>query len=451
MEKKTMGAFLAALRKANGYTQQEVADKLSVSNKTVSKWERDEGCPEIMILPAIAELYEVSVDELLRGERITKEEIPKVQKTEERAKYVLEKTVLKFKNLSLAALSMGAFAAALAYTVEFFVHYTLIWAGLLFVMLMAAASLVVEIIAFNNFNANLRIGGGCTDSATLIPAKKKAADYIFAAVFMACIAVTGAATLIIVDITTVLSLPLGVLIGICAGFFARNAAVKNLNNGQEQIETYTEEFLAYRRRHIRVTAFLMAASLIICIAVPFVLSAVSCIKTEKQHFLEDVGFGLYYETTEDAINDYYKLKNLIINGEPLYRVMIEDGLTVDIEEITSKYSKTPDGYRYNGDYVIIEPGKDYETYRTVTFESQEEYDEFRYRHVWDARGLFELMEKDITFDDPTFTVSYRRIRNFGNQVIDIMPVFVLIGSGAALLEAGASLLIYLRKRKQTLA
>ena len=74
MEKKTMGAFLAALRKANGYTQQEVADKLNVSNKTVSKWERDEGCPEIMMLPLIAELYSVTVDEILRGERINREE-----------------------------------------------------------------------------------------------------------------------------------------------------------------------------------------------------------------------------------------------------------------------------------------------------------------------------------------------------------------------------------------
>ena len=59
MEKKTIGTFLSALRKANGMTQQEVADKLNISNKTVSKWERDEGCPEIMMLPAIAELYSV--------------------------------------------------------------------------------------------------------------------------------------------------------------------------------------------------------------------------------------------------------------------------------------------------------------------------------------------------------------------------------------------------------
>ena len=73
MEKKTMGSFMAALRKANGLTQQQVADKLNVSNKTISKWECDEGYPEITMLPAIAEIYSVTVDELLRGEKITKE------------------------------------------------------------------------------------------------------------------------------------------------------------------------------------------------------------------------------------------------------------------------------------------------------------------------------------------------------------------------------------------
>ena len=86
MEKKTMGTFLSALRKANGMTQQEVADRLCVSNKTVSKWERDEGCPEIMMLPAIAELYSVTVDEILRGEKITNthQEEAKNTKSEEK-------------------------------------------------------------------------------------------------------------------------------------------------------------------------------------------------------------------------------------------------------------------------------------------------------------------------------------------------------------------------------
>ncbi|MBP3702103.1 MAG: helix-turn-helix domain-containing protein, partial [Lachnospiraceae bacterium] len=64
------GEFLAALRKAAGYTQQEVADYLSITNKTISKWESGAGLPEISILPAVAELYGVTVDELLAGKRI---------------------------------------------------------------------------------------------------------------------------------------------------------------------------------------------------------------------------------------------------------------------------------------------------------------------------------------------------------------------------------------------
>ena len=70
MEKKTLGSFLSALRRAQGYTQQEVADRLAVSNKAVSRWERDEAMPDILLLPAIADLFGVTVDELLRGERM---------------------------------------------------------------------------------------------------------------------------------------------------------------------------------------------------------------------------------------------------------------------------------------------------------------------------------------------------------------------------------------------
>ena len=69
MEKKTLGSFLSALRRAQGLTQQEVADRLMVSNRAVSRWERDEAMPDILLLPAIADLFGVTVDELLRGER----------------------------------------------------------------------------------------------------------------------------------------------------------------------------------------------------------------------------------------------------------------------------------------------------------------------------------------------------------------------------------------------
>ncbi len=69
MERKSIGAFIAALRKANGLTQLELAHRLNVSDKTVSRWERNEGSPDLTLIPVIAEIFGVTCDELLRGER----------------------------------------------------------------------------------------------------------------------------------------------------------------------------------------------------------------------------------------------------------------------------------------------------------------------------------------------------------------------------------------------
>lgn len=72
MDTTKTGTYLASLRKAAGMTQQDVADRLGVSNKTVSKWESGGGFPDIAILPALAELYGVSADELLAGEPLSR-------------------------------------------------------------------------------------------------------------------------------------------------------------------------------------------------------------------------------------------------------------------------------------------------------------------------------------------------------------------------------------------
>ena len=64
MEKKTIGSFIAALRKVNGMTQKDLAEKLNVSDKTISRWERDDGTPDLSVIPVIAEIFGVTCDEL---------------------------------------------------------------------------------------------------------------------------------------------------------------------------------------------------------------------------------------------------------------------------------------------------------------------------------------------------------------------------------------------------
>ena len=61
---------LRALRKASDYTQEEVATALHVSVQSVSKWERGESCPDIELLPALANFYQTSIDNLIGMDRI---------------------------------------------------------------------------------------------------------------------------------------------------------------------------------------------------------------------------------------------------------------------------------------------------------------------------------------------------------------------------------------------
>ena len=68
MDNIQTGKLIAELRKKQGFTQQQLADKLNLSNKTISKWESGSGSPDISNLPVLAEALEISVDELLNGE-----------------------------------------------------------------------------------------------------------------------------------------------------------------------------------------------------------------------------------------------------------------------------------------------------------------------------------------------------------------------------------------------
>lgn len=64
--KKTLGMMIAELRKERGLTQMELAEKMGVTDKAVSKWERDLSCPDINSLPNLADVLGVSVDELMQ-------------------------------------------------------------------------------------------------------------------------------------------------------------------------------------------------------------------------------------------------------------------------------------------------------------------------------------------------------------------------------------------------
>ena len=69
MNQAKIGKFLAELRKENGMTQEQLAEKLNVARRTISRWETGNNMPDIDILIELSDLYAVDLREILNGER----------------------------------------------------------------------------------------------------------------------------------------------------------------------------------------------------------------------------------------------------------------------------------------------------------------------------------------------------------------------------------------------
>ena len=76
--KKTLGTMISELRKQHGMTQLELAEKMGVTDKAVSKWERDLSCPDINSIPNLAEILGVSVEELMQVKKEAEAPVSKV-------------------------------------------------------------------------------------------------------------------------------------------------------------------------------------------------------------------------------------------------------------------------------------------------------------------------------------------------------------------------------------
>ena len=66
---KSIGETISSLRKAKGMTQNELAEKMNVTDKAVSKWERDLSCPDVNTISKLADVLGVSVEELLKAKK----------------------------------------------------------------------------------------------------------------------------------------------------------------------------------------------------------------------------------------------------------------------------------------------------------------------------------------------------------------------------------------------
>ena len=99
MDAKKTGAFIAQLRKEKNMTQQELGEKLFVTNKTISRWENGNYMPDIETLQALSQEFNISINELLSGERLN--ESTYIDKAEENLKGILRTEIFSLEEKCL--------------------------------------------------------------------------------------------------------------------------------------------------------------------------------------------------------------------------------------------------------------------------------------------------------------------------------------------------------------
>ncbi len=446
MEKKSIGTFLAALRKANGMTQQEVADKLCVSNKTVSKWERDEGCPEIMMLPAIAELYCVTVDEILRGEKMqskVNEEV-KNSRSEERLRYLIEKTSVKLTNNSIISMVLGAVALVLAYTVSDIVYnYNVLWVGYVIILLLMAASITLSMIAFNNFTSTIHYEE-LVDTQAVEGLTKKAIRYVTVTSFLSVVSLLGLLLNIIFDGPSMLfaALPATAVAGGLAAYKIRSMLHKKHKISEPELSPEQKQL---RKKHIKITSVIIAVIIVVSVAFPFASVAVE--STIPCEFCFTNAVGYQYPNDETAKSEYQKLKDYVTDYRCLYYLIDEeyredtDKYVLYLQELNYIFNEGKNGYELSATEVNLNTEKQFE------FDSHQEAREFKQQNVYNIDSPMGELQNSITFDDETLTVSYKLNRDYFGQAADILPVFLIGGGCACIVAFGISVAVYYKKKK----
>lgn len=120
MSNKTMGEMISELRKEKGMTQSDLAEKMNVTDKAVSKWERDLACPDINSISTLAAILGVTTDELLNTKKDTK---IKSEETEKLINLILKAVAL--------AMGICVIVTSILKEIDMYSAFTLLAVGIL--------------------------------------------------------------------------------------------------------------------------------------------------------------------------------------------------------------------------------------------------------------------------------------------------------------------------------
>lgn len=156
MDAKLTGKLISEKRKEKGLNQIQLGELLNVSNRTVSKWEKGDGYPDITLLPEIADCLGITIDELLTGNAPVSPMVQEIDNSNNKNTDNKKKVSHEFKLLFLFALFMSIFSALLggvtelyciwAFPILFYTHWEIMFAAVsLFAVVVGILLFVVGI------------------------------------------------------------------------------------------------------------------------------------------------------------------------------------------------------------------------------------------------------------------------------------------------------------------
>lgn len=295
MTKQTIGDFLATLRKANGYTQQEVADRLGISNRTLSGWECDKVLPDILLLPALAELYGVTVDEILSGERKEKGMIELTGKSE---RNLVRNRLSRFgfqTNILIGLMIIGT----LIILVGFFTYLIMFFLGLVTVLVSVSVILALWRAAETAVDDEM----DCYSTYRLLLRRKMtvclyvlSVMVILAQILFALYCLSQFDELVGAGVISLILILFSIAVFVC-GWFVYSDALKKW--GDERVQTRAKQ----GNRFIKLVALIGLIPIVLSIAAAIVVNCVDFTETTTVYQNDNLDeFVEYMETLEDGFN-----------------------------------------------------------------------------------------------------------------------------------------------------
>ncbi len=128
MNQEKIGKFIANLRKEKNMTQQELAKKLGVTDRAISKWENGRGLPDYSLLQDLCDTLSISINELFSGEKISKEDY-KTKAEENMSKLINDNYSEKKKINWIIAISIAVVYLSISILFDIWAYSWIIWVG----------------------------------------------------------------------------------------------------------------------------------------------------------------------------------------------------------------------------------------------------------------------------------------------------------------------------------